>query len=189
MPRRKFSCSENYNKNRNEVRAISTRGPESKVKPKPVCSPSLAQQDDKNAQDRTYVDQKDLQPTSELASPANEYTSFITATSTPDSWITEIYYSVNRQDKIDFVKALKESHRQYLFNSVKASPSKLQEWEEIFKTQTDNYKGINDSNHLSRTLESKFISSNINSKTGIPIGSIRYPGIKESSFSDSNIGG
>ncbi|GBN95681.1 hypothetical protein AVEN_120278-1 [Araneus ventricosus] len=71
------------------------------------------------------------------------YTSLITSTSTSSHlpmWIIEIYSSLDRPEKCEFVDTLNESQRQFLFNSIKSSPSKLQEWEEIFKTQTENYK-------------------------------------------------
>ncbi|GBN27307.1 hypothetical protein AVEN_133397-1 [Araneus ventricosus] len=86
------------------------------------------------------------------------YTSFKTSTSTLSHLpmgILEIHSSLDRPEKSEFLDTLDERERQALFNSIKSSPSKLQEWEEIFKTQTENYKIINNSNHLSRNLEFK----------------------------------
>ncbi|GBN38671.1 hypothetical protein AVEN_211268-1 [Araneus ventricosus] len=54
--------------------------------------------------------------------------------------ILEIYTSLDSQGKTDFLETLSERERQALFNSLKDSPTKLQEWEDLFKNQTENLK-------------------------------------------------
>ncbi|GBN11841.1 hypothetical protein AVEN_181399-1 [Araneus ventricosus] len=53
--------------------------------------------------------------------------------------ILEIYSSLDSQDKVDFLETLNERERQALYNSLKDSPVKLQEWEELFKTHTETF--------------------------------------------------
>ncbi|GBN22339.1 hypothetical protein AVEN_43073-1 [Araneus ventricosus] len=88
MPRRKFNSGENHKK-RGELLAMSTKGTESKVKPKQACSPSLAQHDVIIAQDKTPVGQRNAHSTQQHSS-VDEDSSFTSSSSTTSSWMTDV---------------------------------------------------------------------------------------------------